>query len=86
MPTISRFYGISITMYFGDHPPPHFHVFYAGDSAKIDIQTLRVIKGHLPRRALGLVLLWAEEHRDELEENWRLLERREPLQPIAPLD
>lgn len=28
MPTISAFYGILIRMYFGDHPPPHFHVRY----------------------------------------------------------
>lgn len=25
MPEISRFLGISITMYFNDHMPPHFH-------------------------------------------------------------
>jgi hypothetical protein len=25
LPTISRFFGISIAMYFDDHGPPHFH-------------------------------------------------------------
>nr|WP_308189829.1 DUF4160 domain-containing protein [Nostoc sp. XA010] len=25
MPEISRFFGIIITMYYNDHPPPHFH-------------------------------------------------------------
>jgi len=25
MPEISRFFGISIKMFFGDHVPPHFH-------------------------------------------------------------
>jgi len=25
MPTISRFFGIVIAMYFDDHGPPHFH-------------------------------------------------------------
>ena len=25
MPEICRFFGIVIKMYFGDHPPPHFH-------------------------------------------------------------
>jgi hypothetical protein len=24
MPTIAYFYGISIKMYFNEHPPPHF--------------------------------------------------------------
>jgi hypothetical protein len=27
MPRISAFYGIVITMYFRDHPLPHFHAF-----------------------------------------------------------
>ncbi len=28
MPEICRFLGIIITMYYNDHPPPHFHVRY----------------------------------------------------------
>ncbi len=56
MPEISRFYGIVIQMYFGEHPPPHFHARYAGQSAKVDIDALTLIDGKLPARALGLVL------------------------------
>jgi hypothetical protein len=26
MPTVRRFSRCRIEMYFGDHPPPHFHV------------------------------------------------------------
>ena len=37
MPEISRFYGIVIQLYYGDHLPPHFHAIYSGASAKIDI-------------------------------------------------
>ncbi len=40
MPEIARFYGIVIQMYFGDHPPPHFHAIYGGHKAVIDIETL----------------------------------------------
>jgi hypothetical protein len=43
-------------MYFDDHGIPHFHVYYGNDAAKIEIETLRVVEGKLPRRALGLVL------------------------------
>jgi hypothetical protein len=39
MPEVSRFSGIVIQMYFGDHPPPHL-ARYAGHAAKIDIETL----------------------------------------------
>ena len=28
MPTISRFYGIIISMFYEDHNPPHFHAYY----------------------------------------------------------
>ena len=43
MPTISRFYGILIQMYFGDHIPPHFHALYAEFEALIDIRTPRLL-------------------------------------------
>jgi hypothetical protein len=37
MPTISRFFGILISMYFDDHAPPHFHARYGGEKALIAI-------------------------------------------------
>jgi hypothetical protein len=86
MPTISQFFGISVRMYFDDHGPPHFHAYYGEHSAKIRIETLRIEEGELPRRALGLVLEWAAEHRDELFENWRLAEDHRPLNRVAPLE
>jgi hypothetical protein len=42
-------------MYFGDHPPPHFHARYSGDAAMIEIASGEVIAGSLPGRALRLV-------------------------------
>jgi hypothetical protein len=38
MPEISRFFGIIIKMYFGDHAPPHFHAEYNDYRALVDIQ------------------------------------------------
>ncbi len=86
MPTISRFFGILIRMYYDDHGLPHFHAHYGNHAAKIEIETLRLTEGKLPRRALGLVLEWAAEHRDELLENWRLAEEHRPLNQIIPLE
>lgn len=86
MPTISIFYGIIIRMYHRDHPPPHFHVYYQGNDAKIDIENLKIIAGHLPRRAFGLVLDWAELHQRELRDNWALAQGRKPLTDISPLE
>lgn len=56
MPEISRFFGIIITMFFGDHNPPHFHARYGDNDAVICIQDFAVMEGHLPPRALGLVI------------------------------
>jgi hypothetical protein len=86
VPEISRFFGIVIRMYFGDHPPPHFHAEYADHRAVIDIQTLAVIGGKLPPRVLGLALEWASLHQAELMEDWRALERDEAARRIPPLD
>lgn len=82
MPTLSIFFGIVIRMYFDDHPPPHFHAIYGEQEAKIGVETLEVIEGKLPRRAPGLVLDWAEIHRDELRDNWTKGQEHQPLRPI----
>lgn len=85
MPTISSFYGILVRMYFGDHPPPHFHVRYGEHKARFAIAGGELLDGELPARAERMVREWALLHRDELEQNWRLCERRLPLEPVEPL-
>lgn len=85
MPTLSTFYGILIQMFWNDHAPPHFHALYAEHEALIDIQTLQVIEGALPKRAMALVLEWAQEHRGELMEDWDLCARKQHPRKIPPL-
>lgn len=85
MPTISMFYGILIQMFWRDHAPPHFHALYAEYEALIDIKTLGVITGIMPKRALALVLEWASEHREELLEDWKLCEQNQSPTKIPPL-
>lgn len=85
MPEISRFYGIVIRMFFDDHNPPHFHAFYGGSEALIGINSCAVISGSLPPRALGLVVEWATQHREELLEDWERAGRHIPLSKIEPL-
>jgi hypothetical protein len=86
MPTISRFYGIDISMYYRDHRLSHFHADYGEHSASIAIESLEILQGRLPRRVQAMVLEWALMHRPELRENWNRLERREPLASIPGLD
>ncbi len=85
MPELCRFYGIVIRMYFGDHNPPHFHAVYGEYQAQVDIESLSVFGGHLPPRALGMVIEWATQHRAELAENWKLAREHQPLRRIPPL-
>ncbi|MBI5637284.1 MAG: DUF4160 domain-containing protein [Nitrospinae bacterium] len=86
MPTISEFFGITIRMYYDDHASPHFHAYYGGHAAVIEIKTLQLKEGELPRRALALTLEWASYHRQELITDWKLAEEHRPLNPIAPLE
>jgi hypothetical protein len=86
MPEISRFFGIVIFMYFDEHNPPHFHVKYGEDRAVISIQELKVMEGRIPKRALSLVLEWANDHRDELLNNWQSLQTTGDYSKIAPLE
>lgn len=50
------------------------------------IDTLEVIRGSLPKRALALVLEWASEHRAELNEDWELCRALAAPKPIQPLE
>jgi uncharacterized protein DUF4160 len=52
---------------------------------QINIQTLEIIKGELPKRALVLVLEWANERRAELTEDWDLCMHMQTPKKISPL-
>lgn len=86
MPIISRFFGIIIRMFFNEHAPPHFHAEYAEHRAVINIRTLELMEGKLPRRALELVLDWAELHQDELLADWDLCQQHQQPAVIDPLN
>ncbi|HEX6681101.1 MAG TPA: DUF4160 domain-containing protein [Gaiellaceae bacterium] len=85
MPRISAFYGIVIAMYYAEHGVPHFHALYGGQDASIAIDSLEILAGSLPDRALRLVREWAELHRTELEDDWGRARASQPLERIAPL-
>lgn len=85
MPEICRFYGIIIAMFFDDHNPPHFHARYGGDKVVIDINTLSVLEGSLPPRALGLVIEWASLRKSDLLRDWELAKNNKQPEKIEPL-
>ena len=85
MPTISRFFGILIQMYFNDHSPPHFHVKYGESEALIGIKDFALLEGKLPSKVHGLVIEWASLHQEELMQNWQLATQNQSLNKIEPL-
>jgi hypothetical protein len=86
MPTISQFFGIVIQMFWREHAPPLFYALYAEHEALIDIRSLEVIGGRLPKRALALTIEWAIEQREELMEDWTLCQLKQLPKRIAPLE
>jgi hypothetical protein len=70
MPEVARFYGITIKIFFGDHPPPHFHAIYGV-----------ILEGDLPSRAEKLIIEWATLYQNELLNIWNTQDFRK-LPPL----
>jgi hypothetical protein len=84
MPTLARFYGIIIRMYFlgSEHNPPHIHAIYGEDTAAFDIRTGCIIDGDLPNRAAQMVREWISCNKDDLLKMWETQE----FMKLDPLD
>jgi len=72
MPTVKRFNRCRIEMYFGDHPPPHFHVITRSEERAVFlIETLALWAGEADSRDTAEALAWADENRAELRARWQ---------------
>jgi len=83
MPIISKFYGITIKMYFiqKEHNPPHIHAFYWKYTSTININTLEEIEGNLPEKALKIVKEWIKINKKEILQMWSTQEFKK-IKPI----
>jgi len=72
-------------MHFKDHNPPHFHVQYGEYKAAIAINGLGLLEGDLPSRILGYVIEWASMHKQELMNDWNMLQSAGKYFKIPPL-
>jgi len=73
-------------MYFRDQNPPHFHAKYNEYEILITIQDLRILRGHLPPEAFGMIMEWASSHQNELLENWYAIQNGRGWKKIEPLE
>jgi hypothetical protein len=88
MPRVSAFYGIVIFFLYnedGHEGRPHFHAEFAGRWVSYDIETVKPLGGHLPRRPHRLVTRWARLHQAELLANWHRAREKKAMVPIDPL-
>jgi hypothetical protein len=72
MPIVAIVDGIKITFYYDEHPPMHFHAKFAENEAMIDIETLKPLKGRLPRPQLRKVIAWARPRQELLRKAWSI--------------
>ncbi len=86
MPTISRFYGIVIRMFYRDHAPPHFHAVYGENELTVGISPIVILEGSAPARVRSMVLEWAALHQTELLSDWDAFRHSREPAPIAPLE
>jgi hypothetical protein len=88
MPNISRFYGVTISMWYDEkkHNLAYFHANYENKNASIAIGTWKVVAGEIPTNLLKYVIQWAKLHQKELEDNWDLCKQRKNPKPIKPLN
>jgi hypothetical protein len=72
-------------MFYDDHEPPHIHVRYQGQQAKVDFDG-NFLMGRLssPTRT-RLLRHWLEMNRQILEANWERACLHLPLEKIPPL-
>lgn len=72
MPTIERFSRCRIEMYFGDHPPPHFHVLTRADERiAVLIETLVICAGAADPRDTAEAFAWGRANRTLLRTRWQ---------------
>ena len=72
-------------MNFNEHNPPHFHTKYGDYEISIDIKT-EFIQGKFLKRALKHVMEWHELHKEELLDNWKLIQETGDYNKIEPLE
>lgn len=72
MPVIARFYGMVVKMYLlgKEHNPPHVHFIYGEHVGVIGLQTIQMLEGDLPGKALSMALEWTGQHQAELLDMW----------------
>lgn len=88
MAILSMFYGMIISMFYGDdkrHKLPHIHVRCQDMRAVFTIPEGEMIDGNLPSKKIKLVQAWIIMHEEDLMTNWILATNGQNIFKIEPL-
>ena len=79
MPSIHRLANVTIYIYADDEAPPHFHIRGPNSNAKIEIETLRVMRGEYRRSDLAEAVEWARHESSQtlLRAKWKEYNERD---------
>jgi hypothetical protein len=70
MAIVARIDGVTIVFHFNEHGMPHFHAVTAEDRATLEIDSLEMIEGWIPRSKYHLVKRWAGSRKRLLLRAW----------------
>jgi hypothetical protein len=74
--------GMKVYVYANDHGRP-FHVLAAEYRAVVDTETMRLIRGRLPKARLRKLLSWAKPRQDQLLKAWDRARSGQPVKRIV---
>jgi len=77
MPCIFRDGNLALYIYADDHAPPHFHIRSPDSDAKVEIETLEVMRGKASRTDLQVAIAWSLANREYLKKKWREFNERD---------
>lgn len=79
--TVAQLNGLKIQIFSREHPPPHFRVSYAGDSADFEISNCAKLVGGLSKWE-RTIRAWHAQNKPKLIETWN---RTRPSDcPVGP--
>ena len=87
MPKISYFFGITISIYYNEHNPPHLHAVYNECKATYEIKSGKKIRGEMSKTAERLIKKWIKLKQKDLLRVWILAQNKiSPLPSVDPLE
>lgn len=84
MPVISKFYGITIKMYFRqkEHNPPHIHAIYGDSLGVFSICNGEMIEGDLSQKDQQMVREFISHYKERLIQMWE----KQDFEMLPPIE